>query len=208
MKDDSSGRLSSAAFEKLLDWLDADRERAWEEYSKLRRKLIVYFRRRDHRISAEDFADATFDRIARKLDGGGVIRTTNRAGFCLGVAGRLLMEHYRSPENRREDPDSDATAQQMNRDSVAASLKPDKEEVESEWVKRKVDCLNKCLNELKSKDRHLLVSYFSDEATRGCSRQELAVKLGVSYGNLRRRANYLRAKVEECFNRCLGRDNA
>jgi hypothetical protein len=78
------------AFEKLLAWLDADRNRAGERYESLRKKLILFFKRRN--IPAEEYADKVFDRIADMLEKGKVIPTENREHYCLSVAVYLAKE--------------------------------------------------------------------------------------------------------------------
>src|SRR3954470_6544159 len=54
-------------FERLLAWLNDDREQAARTYENLRRRLIRMFISRGC-YEAEDVADKTFDRVIRKLD--------------------------------------------------------------------------------------------------------------------------------------------
>src|SRR5262245_41567772 len=53
-------------FDKLLIRLNPDRERAGEEYELLRLKLLTYFRSRAY-LRAEDLADETLNRLAKKI---------------------------------------------------------------------------------------------------------------------------------------------
>ena len=57
--------LTKEAFERLLDSLDANRERAGEKYENVRRKLIEFFEARGSNSPA-DRADQTINRVARR----------------------------------------------------------------------------------------------------------------------------------------------
>src|SRR5256714_13254313 len=61
--------LTADTFAKLLNCLDADRERAGEKYEDLRRTLIKFFEWRGAPFPEEQ-TDETFNRVARKLDEG------------------------------------------------------------------------------------------------------------------------------------------
>ena len=60
-------KLSKDLFDALLVWLDPDRELAACKYEEIRSRLIRIFKSRGSPV-AEDLADETFDRVARKLD--------------------------------------------------------------------------------------------------------------------------------------------
>ena len=196
--------LSEASFKLLLDWLDHDHHRAAEEYKKLHRDLVDYLSRRSRQISPEVLADATFDRIARKLEKGDALPTDNHKAYCRGVARLVLLEFMRRPENvfGSEDPESQKTSKRLFKQSF-------EEENARGRNERMSECLNECLRQLKPKDRELLLLYYGggDELTRERNRKELATRLKLKYGNLRTRASRLRAKVEECVRRCLERSD-
>src|SRR5215471_13414988 len=61
--------LTAPAFEGLLGALDADRDRAAEEYERLRTRLIGLLRWWGA-SQPEDLADETLDRVARKIQDG------------------------------------------------------------------------------------------------------------------------------------------
>ncbi len=188
--------LSQASFKLLLDWLDPDPQRAAEKYLEIRLDLVSYLRQRSYRISPEVLADATFDRIARKLEKGDALPAGNHKAYCRGVARLLLLEFLRRPENSPDDLESPDVSKQLTRRSFT-------EESARQRSERMSDCLNDCLLRLKSKDRELLRLYYSgDEATRERNRKELATRLKLSYSNLRTRAFRLRAKLVKCVNDC------
>jgi DNA-directed RNA polymerase specialized sigma24 family protein len=185
---------SNLAFEKLLDWLDVDRERAWEKYGILRRKLVVYFQHHEKQIAPEEFADKVFDRLERKLEKGDSIRNDNPPAFCYRVARFLLLEYYRSAENRQQDWES-----------ASALLTTNTQDWEDEWAREK--CQRKCLSELKPADRRLLLLYYGgDDAQHAAARKQLATELALSPKTLRKRASRLRQTMRSCFARCMGYD--
>jgi DNA-directed RNA polymerase specialized sigma24 family protein len=194
--------LSEAAFKLLLDWLDPDPQRAAEEYEKLHRDLVDYLSRRSHQISPEVLADATFDRIAQKLEKGAALPTGAHKAYCRGVARLLLLEFMRRPENvfGAEEIESQKLSWQLFKQSL-------EEEKAHGWSERMSECLHECLRQMKPKDRELLLLYYGGdgEPARQRNRQKLAAKLKLSYSNLRTRASRLRAKVEQRVKRCLER---
>jgi hypothetical protein len=69
--------LTAAAFERLLEALDADRDRAGERYELLRRKLLYLFGCRGL-TQVEDLADETLSRVAARIGRGEFVQ---RAGL-------------------------------------------------------------------------------------------------------------------------------
>src|SRR5688572_15856324 len=81
--------LSEEAFNKVLECLDPDRQIAGKKYTQLHRKLEKFFE--VHRCAlAEDLADETINRAARKLQEG--LEIQNCVSYCVGVARLLLKE--------------------------------------------------------------------------------------------------------------------
>src|SRR5690348_11360969 len=62
----SGGWSSGAAFERFIRWLGPDEELAAQKYKSIRSRLIVMFKAR-RCVFAEDLADATIERVTRKL---------------------------------------------------------------------------------------------------------------------------------------------
>src|SRR5213082_1945112 len=90
--------LTSEAFEKLLDCLGENRERAGEKYEDLRRTLIRFFEWRAAPFP-EEHADEAFNRVAHKLDEG--IEIKNIGGYCYEVARLVYLEALKGRESRR-----------------------------------------------------------------------------------------------------------
>lgn len=87
-----SATMTKAELEALLARLDPDRERAGEEYEQIRRKLVTFLGGRGV-TNAEDAADETINRVARKLREGEVVRNIN--AYFLGVAGNVASEIFK-----------------------------------------------------------------------------------------------------------------
>src|SRR5215468_8955650 len=89
--------LTEAAFNKLLECLDADRQRAAERYEQLHRKLEKFFE--NHRsAAAEELADETINRVTRKLEEG--LEIQNLSSYCIGVARMLLKESLKEQSKK------------------------------------------------------------------------------------------------------------
>ena len=61
-----SQKLTQFSLENLMSALDSERNRAGEKYQRLHRRLVKWFEARGTFV-AEELADETLDRVARKL---------------------------------------------------------------------------------------------------------------------------------------------
>jgi DNA-directed RNA polymerase specialized sigma24 family protein len=191
-------RIEDEAFEKLLTWLDADRDCAGERYERLRKKLIAFFEHRH--IPAEEYTDKTFDRVADLLEKGKAIPPEKQDQYCLGVARNLAKEFWHSRENQSKKHESSAMA---NDDPVAEQLC---EERQQAWIDRRNECAKHCLEQLKPDQRRLLLLYCDgDEKTRAHNRRKLAEELGISDEALRVRVHRTRHILRKCYQDCLRR---
>ena len=86
--------LTPLAFNRLLAWLDEGVESHGETYLEMRRRLVSYFDRRN-RLSADELADETLNRIGRTLEKTGTITVTPPARYCYVVARFVLLEDFR-----------------------------------------------------------------------------------------------------------------
>lgn len=179
--------LTPEAFDRLLSFLDPDRDRAGERYETLRLKLTRFFNSRAC-LMAEDRADEVFDRLAKKLAEGEEIR--NVSGYCLGIARLVWLETLRGPE-----------ARQAPFDDLPVIPLPAEDDDER---KLRLACFNQCLRELPEADGALLIEYCSSEhGSRSEVRQEIARRLQVPLNALRIRIHRIKAKFCECFDECL-----
>jgi DNA-directed RNA polymerase specialized sigma24 family protein len=187
--------LTSEAFSKLLARLDADRERAGERYEDLRRTLIKFFEWRGTPFP-EEYADETFNRVARRLDEG--VEIKNLGGYCYEVARLVCLEVGKGSDGKREPLEANTQSAAVADDAESA--------VERE---RLLDCLERCLNRLPDESRALIVEYYRDDKRdRIERRRSLAEALGLRREALANRAQRLRDKLERCVTRCAGEKTA
>src|SRR5438093_3077873 len=129
--------LTRPAFDRLLQRLSAEPERAAREYDVVRYRLIGFFARRGVG-PCEALADETIDRVARRLDEGQIIERLD--AYFYGVAMRVMLEWRKRRAQER-------TAERaFPRPEPASS---------SELREVRVACLERCLRRLP-RDSHAL----------------------------------------------------
>ena len=139
--------LTSAAFNTLLSRLDPDRDRAGQEYERIRRALELFFRSRGCQ-APEDMADETFDRVARRLSEGVEIYTANPFLYCYGVALKVLREEQRRRPTRL-----------LLEDVAAAVADADADSAEASEFELQLECMRRCLQNLSVETREMLTEY-------------------------------------------------
>jgi DNA-directed RNA polymerase specialized sigma24 family protein len=182
--------LTPGAFDKLLAYLDPNRERAGEKYETIRRKLIKFFECRGCG-SAEDQADETINRVARRMDEGQQIWASEPAGYFYGVARNVLKEYRGAPEREfiafeclppYAHPGKDVNA--LNEQSFG--------------IERQLQALELCIEMLSAESRELLLRYYQGEkGGKIRNRKSLAKRLGIPPNALRIRVHRIRASLEK-----------
>jgi DNA-directed RNA polymerase specialized sigma24 family protein len=181
----TSSVLTAEGFEALLAWLDPDRERAGELYQRIRERLITLFVWRGC-PGAEDLADETINRVARRLAEG--LELPAKAGnrFFYGVAHRVFQEVLRERERwAREACFEELLAAESGGASSA-----------------RLSCFERCLAALDAADRRLLIRYHGLQR-RSEARKMLSAELGITPNTLRIRVHRIRRRLEERVERCL-----
>jgi RNA polymerase sigma factor (sigma-70 family) len=192
--------LNQEALDALLASLDPDRERAGTRYEQVRHGLITFFECRGS-ATPEDHADDTINRVARRLREGQSIQAEKPESYFYGVARNVLREHW---EARARGPIP------LEGQSGAALQSADPRQHEEQWSERqskerRLDCLERCLEECAPKERELVRQYYQGESgVKIANRRRLAETLGIQINALRIRALRIREKLEECVTRCLG----
>ncbi|HYL98831.1 MAG TPA: hypothetical protein VEZ90_07735 [Blastocatellia bacterium] len=173
--------LTQDAFDRLLGWLDQDRERAGARYEEIRRQLIRTYVRRGCPI-ADELTDETINRVAMKLAG---ILQSYRGDpllYFYGVANNVYLEYVR----KRPEP-------------LPMPL-PDP----AERAEHCHGCLEKCLDKITPQSRKLIYEYFREEhSARIECRRELSSELGISITTLRTRAFRIRSVLYNCVSQCV-----
>jgi DNA-directed RNA polymerase specialized sigma24 family protein len=179
----NASKLTERSLARLLDLLDTDRDRAALAYEKLRERtagLLEWW----GSMNADELADETLDRVARKVDEGASVTQSSLAAYVRGVARLVFYEARRAD---RSDP--------LPSTEVAAS--PPEEEP------RALECLDHCLNALAPQERRLVLLYYDDHKTE--TRQRIAKELDITMTALRIRMHRLRARLETCVSDCMKR---
>src|SRR5262245_31590503 len=86
----STWRLTEGAFHGLLRWLDEGADSDGERYLEMRRRLVLYFDRKNCR-APDELADETLNRVARRLEEEGSITSDSPAHYCYIVARYVLL---------------------------------------------------------------------------------------------------------------------
>src|SRR5262249_43195355 len=159
-------------------------------YVEMRRRLVAYFDRRN-RKAADELADETLNRIARTLEAG-PIAVRPPARYCYVVARFVLLEDFR--RERQHVPVDDSWPAGLGFPSRG-------EGPEEGWAmqERLLECLERCLQELRPDRRELIVEYYADSGRRKIERRRaLARRLGITMNALAIRASRIRDGLMAC----------
>ena len=177
--------LKREDFDRLLAWLDADRDRAGEIYERIRWRLVTILASRGCAL-AEELADETIDRVARRVADIERTYVGDKAIYFLGVMNNVHHEHLRRPATPRplptEGDDNSGAREQVHL------------------------CLDTCLEKLAQYSRQLIERYYAaDKKAKIDLRKLVARELGIKPGTLRLRALRIREKLQTCIESCLHR---
>jgi len=181
------------AFRQFLHWLDDGIESSGERYLEMRRRLVLYFDRKNC-PAPDELADETLSRVASKLQEQGAITGLSPAHYCYVTAKFVFLEHLRHPEHKQKSLDQIAHSNDVQ---LARSMPGSDAFLEGK--EKLLDSLERCLNQLESGERELILEYYRGEGrTKIESRRGLAERLGLSANALSIRACRIRNKVEAC----------
>lgn len=174
--------LTQEAFDRLLAWLDRDRDRAGYRYEEIRSRLIKIFVCRGC-AEPEELADETINRVARKIHEISDNYVGDPALYFYGVAQMVHREHLRKKRDPLPLPSPSALEQE---------------------VERRYECLEECMERLSSISRELILAYYGEEKQAKIDRRrELAEQLGIGANALWIRAHRIRESLRECVSKCL-----
>jgi RNA polymerase sigma factor (sigma-70 family) len=175
--------LTKEEFDRLLAWLDSDREKAGVIYETIRCRLIKIFARRGC-WEAENLADETINRVATKIESISTQYTGNPALYFYGVARKIHHEYLRL----RQRP------------------LPEFSPVPNPFEDEEYDCLDQCLEGVNVEDRDLILRYYlEDKRDKIDHRRQLAEELGIAINALRIRAHRIRKPLKKCVQECVHR---
>ena len=181
--------LDTQAFEKMLDWLDKDRDIAGQKYEAIRLRLIKVLSYRGC-LDGESLADQTIDRVTRKIDLVTETYEGDPAYYFLNVANKIYLEHRRKPvavelsDNLAEPPESSFAGE---------------EDFQPEY-----ECLRKCLAKLSASKRGFILDYYQENKKKKIARlRRIAESEQVELTSLHMRAFRLRESLQKCVQSCL-----
>jgi len=173
--------LRGEDFDRLLRWLDADRERAGVLYERIRWRLVTILASRGCAL-AEELADETIDRVARRVSDIEQTYVGDKATYFLGVMNYVHHEYLRRPAA----PGLIDTSDNLDtREAIHV-------------------CLDNCLESLAPYSRQLIERYYAaDKKAKIDLRKVIARELGIKPATLRLRALRIREKLQTCIERCM-----
>lgn len=184
--------LNPAAFNKFLAWLDDGADSEGHNYLEIRERLVNFFDRKNC-LNADELADETINRAARRLEEEGKIESETPAKFCYITAKFVFMEYLRSAEKVS-----------VPIDDVLLKSGDSSETEERELKEKRLNCLENCTEKLDTENRQLIVRYyFGEERTKIENRRSLAENLGITLNALSIRACRIRDKLEGCVKKCV-----
>jgi len=183
--------LKQEDLDRLLAWLDPDRERAGLEYENIRWRLVTILAAREC-PTPEELADETIDRVARRVADIQETYVGEKILYFLGVANNVHHEYLKRP--RMPEPTPSGTG------VPPVGLRSEDFEGKEETH----FCLDQCLHQLPPDTRHLIQNYYAeDKQAKIDLRKKLAKELSISINTLRLRALRTREKLQACIEKCL-----
>lgn len=179
-----SKEVTREKFANFLAWLSPQSDSAGEEYERLRFRLYTFFSQR--RCSFPDeLADETINRVILKSSEEYI---ENKLAYCYGVARNVYRESLRKERSH------------LNIDEVTiAAEAPPAEQSFS------VECLDKCLAELPSESRTLILDYFSEVKLAKIElHRRISERLEMTQTALRMRVMRIKQKLKICVRECMG----
>jgi DNA-directed RNA polymerase specialized sigma24 family protein len=175
--------VSQEDFNRLLDWLNPDREEAGRIYEAIFCKLVKVFTCRGC-TCAEEMADETMDRVTGKVAQIAADYRGDPTLYFYGVARNVLREYSKVRKPPVPPPPADTI----------------------DVIQQELGCLEECLSRLLPKNREMILQYYAeDRHAKIESRRELAHRFGIDMNALRIRMHRVRAVLADCTAACLQR---
>ena len=176
-------QLDQEAFDRLLEWLNPDRDAAGLRYEEIRLSLIRIFEYRGC-ATPEEMADDTMNRVTKRLPEISESYVGDPAKYFYGVANNVHLEYV---NNKREPFAPPPVAESLEEDPA-------------------YDCLDSCLAKLDAESRDLVLRYYEKEKNEKIAeRKRIAEELGIGLNTLRIRAFRIRTGLHQCILKCISR---
>jgi DNA-directed RNA polymerase specialized sigma24 family protein len=173
--------VSRQGFERLLEWLHSDRERAGQTYEEIRRRLIRFFTCRAC-TDPDSLADVVIDRVNNAIMRPDFEFSGEPILLFYGFARNVCLEHQRQAARPRPLPG----------DLYVQPEDP-----------LPFQCLESCVGMLSPNQRKMILSYYQYEpGAKTENREQLAQEYGMALNALRIRVHRIRLKLRECIMMC------
>jgi hypothetical protein len=173
----TTGGSTETDFDKLMRWLDTDRDKAGEKYERIRQRLIRVLSSRGC-YEAEDVADRTIKVVTSKIDGLIENYVGDPALYFYAVAKKLYLEWLKrkSPPNPPPPEPTPAEVEQL------------------------ASYLDDCMDQLLPAERDLALRYHEFERQEKIrNRKKLAEESQLSRNALRIKVCHIHARLRECL---------
>ena len=168
------------SFDRLLAWLDDNRDQAAKKYELIRNRLIKVFTSRGCG-EAEDLADETISRVTAKVPEIAPTYQGEPILYFYGVARKVHHEWIR----------------RQNRPVPEMPIK----EADDERV---YECLERCMKTVPEPNRELVLRYYENEKKAKIEeRKTIAQELGIGINALRIKAHRIRLILRKCVKSCV-----
>ncbi|HEY4423477.1 MAG TPA: hypothetical protein VGN10_04670 [Pyrinomonadaceae bacterium] len=173
----TTGGPTQDEFEKLLRWLDHDRDKAGERYEKIRYRLIGVFSSRGC-CEPDALADKSINVVTLKIDWLLENYVGDPALYFYAVAKKIFLESIKPKPSANVPP-------------------PDPQPPEVEQLASHLD---ECLDELAQSDRDLVLRYHEFEKQEKIrNRKRLAEELKFSLNALRIKVCHIHSRLKKCI---------
>jgi DNA-directed RNA polymerase specialized sigma24 family protein len=168
------------SFDRLLAWLDDNRDQAGKKYEVIRNRLIKMFTCRGCG-EADDLADETISRVTAKVPEIAPTYEGEPVLYFYGVARKVHHEWLR----------------RQNRSVPQVPINEAGDE-------RVYECLDRCMETVPEENRQLVLRYYENEKTAKIEeRKTIASDLGININALRIKAHRIRQILRKCVKNCL-----
>lgn len=170
-----------------------------EQYAKVRRILINYFRHKGCPVP-EDLFHETITRVIERAAAGNPLSADYLIPQFLRAARYVWLEYLRKPEMNSTSFDDLLPGSEPSIDPVEEQRCQENELL---WG-RMEECSQKCLDELPVEQSEMFRRYhLYEKGKKAESRQQLVEEMGITPELLRLKVHRIRRKLEVCVEKCV-----
>lgn len=179
--------ITQNSFNKLLNWLDDDKEAAALKYQSIHQRLVRIFRARKV-FPAEELADRTMDIVIQKIDYLVKEYKGEPGNYFYSVAHNIMLEQIRKPKS-----------EELHEKMLCYDPRIVNED-------KYLDCLQECMQDLPPEQKKLLINYFKYKNEKKAEHhKKMLQELGLEPSTLRTKVYRLKMVVEKCVKKCVGK---